>query len=66
MAINETDTTCDLAIALAVRADYGLSKIEAETIIKKVREAVQSWRHEATNLEIPRAEQELMAVAFEA
>jgi serine/threonine-protein kinase HipA len=64
LAINETDTSCDVAIALGARADYGLSKTEAENIIAAVTTAVASWRSEAVRLGIPRAEQDLMATAF--
>jgi serine/threonine-protein kinase HipA len=65
LAINEVDTTCDVAIALEAHAAYGLSKSEADVIIAKVTKAVTSWRGEATKAGIPKAEQEFMAVAFE-
>lgn len=65
LAINEVDTTCDVSIALEAHADYGLSKIEADGILKRVTGAVASWRSEATELQIPKAEQDLMAPAFE-
>jgi len=38
---------------------------EAKAIVSKTREAVSSWRLEAKRLRIPRAEQELMAKAFQ-
>lgn len=56
LAINEVDTTCDIEIALEAHADYGLSATEAAEIIAKVTEAAASWRSEATQLNIPRAE----------
>jgi len=65
LAINEVDTACDVSIALEARADYGLSKIEGERVLAEVTTAVASWRAEATELRIPRAEQDLMAAAFE-
>jgi len=65
LAINEVDTACEVAIALEAHRDYGLSKMEAEKIIGTAGEAVASWRSEATQLGIPRTEQELMASAFE-
>ena len=65
LAINEVDTACDVSIALEAHRDYGLSKTEAEKIIATAREAIASWRGEATQLGIPKAEQELMASAFE-
>ncbi len=65
LAINEVDTTCDVSIALEAHRDYGLSKTEAEGIIAKTGAAVALWRSEATRVGIPRAEQELMASAFE-
>jgi serine/threonine-protein kinase HipA len=65
LAINEVDTACDVAIALEAHADYGLSKIEAGEVIERATAAVASWRSEAAQLSIPKAEQELMAAAFE-
>jgi serine/threonine-protein kinase HipA len=65
LAINEVDTACEVSIAREAHNDYGLSKIEAEEIIAAASEAVASWRREATQLGIPKAEQELMASAFE-
>lgn len=65
LAINEVESTCDVAIALEANADYGLTVTEARRIVSQTREAVASWRSEATLLRIPRSEQELMAKAFE-
>ena len=64
LAINELDSTCDVSIALEASSSYGLTLAEAQTILKKTREAVASWRTEASRLRIPKAEQELMAKAF--
>ncbi|HEY2528873.1 MAG TPA: HipA domain-containing protein [Xanthobacteraceae bacterium] len=65
LAINEVETACDISIAMDASSDYGISKKEADGVIQKVREAVSSWRAEATSLRIPKAEQELMAAAFD-
>ena len=65
LAINEVDTTCDVAIAVEASAAYGLSKLEADEILRRSTTAVASWRKEATRLRIPRTEQNLMAPAFE-
>jgi serine/threonine-protein kinase HipA len=64
-AINEGDTTCDVSIALEARADYGLSKIEADGVLAQVTTAVASWWAEATKLRIQKAQQDFMAAAFE-
>ena len=65
LAINEIDTTCDVSIALEAHADYGLSKLEAQEIVARTTRAVAEWRSEAALLRIPKAEQDLMAPAFE-
>lgn len=65
LAINEVETACDVSIALEARADYGLSKIEADAVFSQTAAAVATWRSEATQLHISRAEQDLMAAAFE-
>ena len=65
LAINEVDTTCDVSIALEARGDYGLSKTEADAVLAQVTSAVASWKQEATQLRIPKTEQEAMANAFE-
>jgi serine/threonine-protein kinase HipA len=64
LAINEVETTCDVAIALEAHRAYGLAAAEAKAIVSRTREAVSGWRSEATRCRIPRAEQELMAQAF--
>jgi len=65
LAIDEVETACDVSVALEARADYGLSKIEAEGVLAQTTAAVASWRSEAARLGIPETEQELMAGAFE-
>jgi serine/threonine-protein kinase HipA len=65
LAIDEVETACDVSIAMEVRAAYGLSKAEADKVVSRATSAVASWRTEAARLRIPKAEQELMAPAFE-
>lgn len=65
LTINEVETTCDVAIALEASKDYGLSQQGADAILGQVKTAIESWRHEAKQLGIPRAEQELMSRAFD-
>jgi serine/threonine-protein kinase HipA len=64
LAINEVETTCDVSIAMEASRDYGLNPNEADVVLKALQEAVRSWREEATGLNIPKAEQDLMANAF--
>lgn len=65
LAINEVDSTCNVAIAVEAHRSYGLTATEAKTIVATTRDAVASWRLEAKRLRIPPAEQELMAKAFQ-
>jgi hypothetical protein len=44
---------------------YGISKAQADVALKSVEMAVASWRIEAHRFGISRAEQNLMAAAFE-
>lgn len=64
LAINETDTHCDVGIALEASKDYGLLRSDAERIVEDVSNVVSGWHREASSLGIPKAEQALMAVAF--
>ena len=65
LAINEVETSCDVSIAIEASRDYGLNVREAADVVTQVRSAVVGWREEATRLNIPKAEQELMANAFQ-
>jgi serine/threonine-protein kinase HipA len=65
LAINEVETACDISIAMDVRKDYGLTAQQADNALEQVRTAIRSWRSEADRLQIPKAEQDLMANAFE-
>ena len=64
LAINEVETACDVSIAMDACQDYGLTRQEADSVLSQVRTPVAQWRSEAVRLGIPRAEQELMAPAF--
>jgi serine/threonine-protein kinase HipA len=65
LAINEVETACDVSIAMEASRDYGLNSREAADVLTQVRNAVVSWREEATRLNILKAEQDLMANAFQ-
>jgi serine/threonine-protein kinase HipA len=65
LAINEVETACDVSIAMEASRDYGLRAREAADALTQVRNAVAGWREEATGLNIPKAEQDLMANAFQ-
>ena len=65
LAINEVETACDVSIAMEAYEDYGLSTREAADVLTQVRNAVASWQEEAARLNIPKAEQDLMAAAFQ-
>jgi serine/threonine-protein kinase HipA len=65
LAIDEVDSACDVSIALEAHREYGMSKTEAEEIVARTTRVVAEWRQEAGRLRIPKAEQELMASAFE-
>jgi serine/threonine-protein kinase HipA len=65
LAINEVETACDVAIAMDAYRDYGLTAQQTDRVLQQVQAAVYDWRSEASRLHIPRAEQDLMASAFE-
>ena len=65
LAINEMETACEVSIAMEASREYGLNVREAADVLTQVRNAVAGWREEATRLNIPKAEQDLMANAFE-
>ena len=65
LAINEMETACDVSIAMEASREYGLNVREAADVLTQVRNAVAGWREEATRLNIPKAEQDLMANAFQ-
>lgn len=65
LAINEVETACDVDIAMAACRDYGLRSAAADRLLNQVRAAVAQWRDVANSVGISRAEQALMASAFE-
>ena len=65
LAINEVETACDVSIAMEASRDYGLRGQEAATLLKEVQHVVGGWQEEAARLNIPKAEQDLMAYAFQ-
>jgi serine/threonine-protein kinase HipA len=65
LAIDETETTCDVSVAMDAHKTYWISAAQADVALKSIDAAVATWRTEATRLGISRAEQNLMAAAFE-
>jgi serine/threonine-protein kinase HipA len=65
LAIDETESTCDVSIAMSAHKTYGLSAAQADVALRSVEIAVAKWREEATRFGIYRAEQNLMVAAFE-
>ena len=65
LAIDETETTSDVSVAMDAHKAYGISAAQADGALKSVETAVGTWRIEATRFGIPRAEQSLMTAAFE-
>jgi len=66
LAINEVETICDVSIAIDTSENYGLKVEDANRVLKEVQVAVAGWRGVATRLAIPKAEQDMMAPAFQA
>jgi serine/threonine-protein kinase HipA len=66
LAINETETACDIEIARAAHRMYALTLKQADGLIGEVLAAVKTWRQEAETLRIRRSEQDQMATAFTA
>ena len=65
LAIDETNSTCDVSIAMSAYRAYGISAAQANAALQYVELAVGKWRGEATRFGISRAEQNLVAAAFE-
>lgn len=66
LAIDATDTTGDVDLAMAAAKLYGLKSADASRLLKSVEKAVSAWRVQAKVHRLPRAEVELMDVAFKA
>jgi serine/threonine-protein kinase HipA len=62
--ISEEDNSLDFDLALSVSKYYGLNDTKAKAILSEIKSAVSTWRKVATEANIPRSEQELMARAF--
>jgi serine/threonine-protein kinase HipA len=65
LAINEVETACDVSIAIDACRYYGLNPQQAGQVLEQVQGAVDGWRDEASRLNIPKAELDLMAGAFQ-
>ena len=65
LAIDETDATCDVSVAMNAHKSYGISAAQADEALQSVEAAVVGWRTGANSFGIPKAEQALMAAAFE-
>jgi serine/threonine-protein kinase HipA len=63
--ISETDNALNFDLALEVAPFFRLKAPLAESILRQIRDAVDVWREHAKTLRIARAEQEIMATAFE-
>jgi serine/threonine-protein kinase HipA len=64
LAIDETETTCDVSVAMDAYRSYGITSSQAKEALQAVDTAVTAWRTEAQRFGISKAEQELMAGAF--
>ena len=65
LAIDETETACDVSVAMNAYKSYGIIAAQANEVLRAVDTAVSGWRKEADKFGIPKAEQALMAEAFE-
>jgi serine/threonine-protein kinase HipA len=65
LAIDETDATCDVAVAMNAHKSYGISAAQADKALQSVETAVADWKAEANRFGIPKAEQVVMEPAFE-
>ena len=65
LAIDETDSTCDVSVAMNAYKSYGISGTQADNALRSVETAVADWKAEANRFGIPKAEQVVMEPAFE-
>ena len=63
--ISETDNSQDLDLALEVAPFFRVGKSRAEEIVRNIVKVVQGWRQVAKRCGISKAEQDLMAAAFD-
>ncbi|MDR1279921.1 MAG: type II toxin-antitoxin system HipA family toxin [Opitutaceae bacterium] len=64
LAIDASDPAPDVELALSTAKYYGLRLPEAGAILNHVKTVVRRWRAVAAELQLPRAECELMTSAF--
>ena len=64
LAIDETDSTCDVPIAMSAHRTFGISTAQANAALQSLELAVGKWRKEVTRFGISRAEQNLMVAAY--
>jgi serine/threonine-protein kinase HipA len=65
LAIDESETACDVSVAMNAYKSYGITAPQANEALLAVDTAVSGWRKEADRFSIPKADQALMAEAFE-
>jgi len=65
LAIDASDPSPDVELALSTAEFYGLKDAQAGEILRRVGEAVGGWRVVATTHHLPRAETEQLARAFQ-
>ena len=65
LAIDETETTCDVSVAMDACKSYGITSVQAKEALQAVDTAVAAWWTEAQRFGISKAEQDLMAGAFD-
>jgi serine/threonine-protein kinase HipA len=64
LAIDTSDPTPDVGLALSTAEFYGLSDAQAEEILARIRGTISRWKTAAVGHRLPRAEIELLAQAF--
>ena len=64
LAINETETACDVSIAMDSYKSYGITNPRADAALRDVRSALRNWRGLADTFDISKSDQALMASAF--
>ena len=63
--VDYDDNTLDYNLAKSVGEFFQLNNQQMEGIIAEIQSAVSKWRQVATDIKIPRSEQEIMATAFQ-
>lgn len=63
--ISETDNALSFDLALEVASFFRLKPPKAKTILQQIKKAVGAWSEHAKALGIAKAEQEIMAAAFQ-